>query len=66
MDKLPSLKNFIQEIYQIWISEKPNQLAAALAYFGMFSFAAVIYLALSISRHFYQRSGCRRAILHTH
>ena len=49
MDKLPSLRVFIREIYQIWISEKPNQLAAALAYFGMFSFAAVIYIAYQIA-----------------
>ena len=49
MDKLRSLRVFIREIYQIWVSEKPNQLAAALAYFGMFSFAAVIYIAYQIA-----------------
>jgi membrane protein len=49
MDKRPALRNFIRQIYQIWISEKPNQLAAALAYFGMFSFAAVIYLAYRLA-----------------
>lgn len=49
MNKLFSLKNFAREIYQIWINEKPNQLAAALAYFGMFSFAAVIYIAYRIA-----------------
>jgi membrane protein len=49
MDKPPSIRNFIKEIYQIWVSEKPNQLAAALAYFGMFSFAAVIFLAFLIA-----------------
>jgi membrane protein len=49
MDKPPSIRNFIKEVTQIWISEKPNQLAAALAYFGMFSFAAVIYLAYLIA-----------------
>jgi membrane protein len=49
MDKSPSLKNFLLEIYQAWINEKPNQLAAALAYFGMFSFAAVIYLAYRLA-----------------
>jgi membrane protein len=49
MSKLASLKNFAREIYQIWINEKPNQLAAALAYFGMFSFAAVIYLAYRLA-----------------
>jgi membrane protein len=49
MDKPPSIRNFIKDIYQAWISEKPNQLAAALAYFGVFSFAAVIYLAFLIA-----------------
>ena len=49
MEKPPSIRNFIKEIYQAWISEKPNQLAASLAYFGMFSFAAVIYLAYQIA-----------------
>jgi len=52
MNKRPSLKDFIREIYQIWISEKPNQLAAALSYFGMFSFAAVIYIAFLIASFF--------------
>jgi len=49
MNKLPSLRDFIREIYQIWISEKPNQLAAALSYFGMFSFAAAIYIAFRLA-----------------
>ena len=49
MNKLSSLRDFIREIYQIWITEKPNQLAAALAYFGMFSFAAVIYIAFLLA-----------------
>ena len=49
MDKPPSIRNFIKEVYQAWIGEKPNQLAAALAYFGMFSFAAVIYIAYQIA-----------------
>lgn len=49
MAKRPSLIEFIKEIYTIWVTEKPNQLAAALAYFGMFSFAAVIYIAFRLA-----------------
>jgi membrane protein len=49
MNNRSTLINFIKEIYQIWLTEKPNQLAAALAYFGMFSFAAVIYLAYRLA-----------------
>jgi membrane protein len=45
MDKLPAKMNFIKDIYNIWINEKPNQLAAALAYFGIFAFAPVIYFS---------------------
>lgn len=49
MNRVSTLRDLIQEIYNIWISEKPNQLAAALAYFGMFSFSAVIYLAYRLA-----------------
>ena len=52
MSQLRSLRGFIIEIYKIWINEKPNQLAAALAYFGMFSFAAVIYIAFWLAGFF--------------
>lgn len=45
MGKLRTLKTFLVEVYQVWAVEKPNQLAAALAYFGIFSFAPVIYIA---------------------
>jgi membrane protein len=49
MKKLPFLIDFAKEIYRIWIDEKPDQLAAALAYFGMFSFTAVIYIAFRVA-----------------
>jgi membrane protein len=45
MDRLRNLVIFMKDVYRIWVSEKPSQLAAALAYFGIFSFAAVIYIA---------------------
>jgi uncharacterized BrkB/YihY/UPF0761 family membrane protein len=49
MSKLPLIRNFIQEIIEIWVNERPNQLAAALAYFGMVSFSAVIYIAYLVA-----------------
>jgi membrane protein len=42
------LKQFIKEVSKIWTSERPNQLAAALAYYSMFSFAPIIFVAVSI------------------
>jgi membrane protein len=42
------LKQFVKELYQIWIAERPTQLAAALAYYGMFSFAPIIFISISI------------------
>ena len=42
------LKLFVKELYKIWISERPNRLAAALAYYSMFSFAPIIFIAVSI------------------
>jgi membrane protein len=52
MNKLSALRNFIQEVYQVWVSERPSQLAAALAYFGIFSFAPVIYIAYWVASLF--------------
>jgi membrane protein len=52
MSKLSKLKNFILEVYQVWVSERPSQLAAALAYFGIFSFAPVIYIAYQVASLF--------------
>lgn len=43
------IRDFAIELYHIWITERPNQLAAALAYFSMFSFAPVFFLAYSIA-----------------
>src|SRR4030066_2411551 len=42
-------KRFVKELYRIWIAERPTQLAAALAYYGMFSFAPIIFVAVSIA-----------------
>ena len=47
-----SIEHFIKELYNIWITERPNILAAALAYFGMFSFAPVIFIAFTVAGFF--------------
>jgi len=49
MKTKPSLKEFIQELYRIWVTERPGQLAAALAYYGMFAFAPVIFIMLWVA-----------------
>ena len=41
-------KQFIKELYNTWITERPTQLAAALAYYGIFSFAPIIFIVVSI------------------
>jgi membrane protein len=48
---------FIKELYQVWLTERPTQLAAALAYFGLFSFAPVIYIALAVAGIFVDKSS---------
>jgi membrane protein len=48
MRKPTMQKQFIKELYKTWVTDRPNQLAAALAYYGMFSFAPIIFIAVSI------------------
>lgn len=43
------MRDFFKELYHIWISERPTVLAAALAYFGMFSLAPVIFIAFTFA-----------------
>jgi len=43
---------FLKKVYQIWVSERPMQLAAALAYYAMFSLAPVIFIAFTVAGMF--------------
>ncbi len=61
--KGPSFSDFVKELYNIWISERPTQLAAALAYFGLFSFAPVIYIALRITGIFIDQADLTGRIM---
>ncbi len=44
MSESPTIKTFIKEIYNSWITDRPARLAAGLAYYGMFAFAPVIFI----------------------
>jgi membrane protein len=44
-----SISAFLKELYRIWITERPTQFAAALAYYAIFSFVPVIYIAFAIT-----------------
>jgi uncharacterized BrkB/YihY/UPF0761 family membrane protein len=40
---------FLKELYRIWIADSSTQFAAALAYYAIFSFVPVIYIALAVT-----------------
>jgi len=48
MNNSPTMKTFAKELYRIWITERPSQLAASLAYYGMFSFAPIVFIAITL------------------
>jgi membrane protein len=41
--------DFLKKVYQIWVFERPMQLAAALAYYAMFSIAPVIFITFRVA-----------------
>jgi membrane protein len=43
------VRNFLKELYQVWITERPSQQAAALAYYSMFAIAPIIYVAYTVA-----------------
>ena len=44
--------NFLREVYNIWVAERPTQLAAALAYYSSFTIVPIIYVALTVAQLF--------------
>lgn len=49
MSEAPKFRGFLKGVIRVWSVERPNQLAAGLAYFGMFSFAPLIYIAFIVA-----------------
>jgi membrane protein len=52
MSQRLSLQAFLREVSKIWVTKRPNTLAAALAYFGIFSIAPLIFIALTVANIF--------------
>jgi membrane protein len=38
-----------KEFYHIWITERPSQFAASLAYYGIFSFVPIVFIAFAVA-----------------
>ena len=55
----PRIINFLRAIYDAWISERPGQQAAALAYFGLFAIAPIIFVAFTVAPFSGERSGLK-------
>ncbi len=52
MKRFTPLISFAKEISLIWSQDRPVQLAASLAYYGLFSFAPIIYIAFTVAGFF--------------
>jgi len=46
------VKEFAKNLYDIFIKQRPTQLAAALAFYGLFALAPVLFIARSIAQVF--------------
>ena len=49
VSKLATVRRFLKELYLAWGAGRPTQAAGALAYYGMFSFAPVLFVMLTIA-----------------
>lgn len=52
MNATPSVGDFFREVYRTYIVEMPNNFAAALSYYSLFSLIPTLYLALLMARFF--------------
>jgi membrane protein len=44
-----TFRSIVIEFYQAWMTERPARLAAALAYYGMFAFAPIVFVVLKVA-----------------
>jgi membrane protein len=49
MNRFGNLWKFLGDLVSAWNEEKPSRLAAALAYYGMFSFVPVVYIVIKVA-----------------
>ena len=52
MNRFGNIWKFVGDLVSAWNKEKPSRLAAALAYYGMFSFVPVVYIAIKVAGFF--------------
>jgi membrane protein len=43
------MRAFVTEVLAIWYAERPTQLAAALAYYGLFALAPIVFVAFTVA-----------------
>jgi len=46
---VPLIRRFLEELFHAWGEGRSSQAAAALAYYGMFSFAPMIFIAVTVA-----------------
>jgi len=49
MNRFEYIRKFVGDLVSAWNEEKPSRLAAALAYYGMFSFVPVVYIVIKVA-----------------
>ena len=52
-----TLRTFLTDLYYTWTTQQPARLAAALAYYGMFSFAPMLFFAITAAGIFFNESA---------
>jgi len=48
-DQQEGVRAFFKDVYLIWITERPTQFAAAVAYFAVFSIVPIMYLSFFVT-----------------
>jgi membrane protein len=55
--KITAHREFLEELFATWGADKPGQMAAALAYYGTFSIAPMLFVAVTVAGVFINESA---------
>ena len=65
MNNSRSIREFVKQIYQTYVLERPTHFAASLAYYSLFSLVPIIYVAFSVAGLFIDNESTAEQTMET-
>ncbi|QEG35435.1 YihY/virulence factor BrkB family protein [Bythopirellula goksoeyrii] len=63
MNKSPSFRSLVAQLYRVYTLERPTHFAASLAYYSLFSLVPIIYVAITVAGLFVDNDSASKQLM---